>query len=190
MKKFTIYVCISLSLFMGMYNLVESKDIADGMKNQIFLEISTTLDVIQDLQRSVEEYLPCDDYKAEIMSILVETYERIISIMILSYITHPSLHIDMNVSYEISYIVGSNLVRIINILMKRLLYYLHDKKISWKEKTLHCVGIIGVFGLVKISMSYIQILHGVDKKEKSCDANNSYIEGKFGKYRNILFNRV
>jgi hypothetical protein len=144
---------------------------AQQKKDQEIANIYTTLRVIQKIHRDVEDHydqLPPEDMAMqqdcmiEIISILVETYEKIVGTTVTYYLM-MNMPMQQNLQQAIAVIIAQDTLKILHVLGKRLLQFITSQNMTWQQKAWYCTWVAGIIIIIKLG---IDQLPQIEKKEK------------------------
>jgi hypothetical protein len=170
----------------------------EQLEDQAMHDIYTTLRMIKDMHRDVEhqqdelpqeEQIAQQDFILDIMVVLVGTYEKIVGATVTYY-----LMMNMPTHDTVAIIIAEDIIKIINILGKRLIYFIFNRQMTWQEKVWYCAWVISVIAIIKISIDQIpqsvkpqQSAYDLPVQDvdlnKISDDKSAYIKDKFSNYK-------
>ena len=176
----SFYLCMTMYFLATTLHLEAFYSAQEQSQDRILLDMYTTLRVIKKIHRDVEnqceqftqddEYLqdehPQQDFMIDIMIVLVGTYEKIVSATVNYYIMmHTPMQQDLQ--NNVAMIIAEDVVKIFNILGRRLIVFLIDHKMTWQKKIWYCMSIASVIIMIKIGIDQIPKIVKIDKPESS-----------------------
>ena len=153
-------------MLQGSYSITQGQK-----KDQEFVNIYTTLRIIQKIHRDVEDHydqLPAEDMAMqqdcmiEIIAILVETYEKIVGTTATYYLM-MNMPMQQNLQEAIAVIIAQDTLKILHVLGKRLLQFITSQNMTWQQKAWYCTWVAGIIIIIKLG---IDQLPQPEKKEK------------------------
>ena len=167
------FYCIFVMLFTAVPCMLDASYSVTWQqkKDQEFADIYTTLRVIQKIHRDVEDHydqLPPEDMAMqqdcmiEIITILIETYKKIVGTTVTYYLM-MNTPMQQNLQQSIGLIIAEDTLKILHVLGNRLLQFITSQNMTWQQKAWYCTWVAGIIIIMKLG---IDQLPQPEKKDK------------------------
>ncbi|MBP6869876.1 hypothetical protein KBC04_03275 [Candidatus Babeliales bacterium] len=156
----------------------------------VFITLKALKKAQKDIEHQLEESEDTKEQDAlyEIITILVGTYQKIVTATVTYYLTQ-GLPGQQNLHQVTATIVTQDLMEILNVLGKKFISIIKENDLSWKQKACYCAGVAIAIYLVKLKIDAIPILDQVDQ-EDDYENKQKELKDDYEKKQKELFDKM